>query len=50
LNDKISTFQIGDGAHLKAVSEMQELMKSPSAMQAWMADKKKEFDNLSEDN
>ena len=42
-------FQAGDEAHLKAMNAMQELMKSPESMQAWMADKKREFDSLPED-
>lgn len=39
-------FQKGDGAHLKAMKEMQELMKTPQAMQEWFANKKEEFDAL----
>lgn len=41
-------FQKGDGAHLKAMSKMQELMKSPEAMNTWMEGKRKEFDALPE--
>ncbi len=41
-------FQSGDDAHLKAMSEMQELMKSQEAMNAWFADKRREFDALPE--
>lgn len=41
-------FQKGDAGHLKAMNEMQELMKSPQAMQAWFAAKRKEFDALPE--
>ena len=33
-------------AHLKAMGEMQELMKSPDAMQKWFENKKKEFYSL----
>ena len=42
-------FQTGDEAHLKAISEMQGLMKSPEAMQEWFESKRKAFDTLSED-
>lgn len=41
-------FQAQDEAHLKAIGEMQELMKSPEAMQAWFESKKKEFEALPE--
>ena len=33
---------------LKAMNEMQELMKSPNAMNEWFDNKKKEFDALPE--
>jgi hypothetical protein len=39
-------FQKGDGAHLKAMQEMQELMKTPEAMKIWMENKQKEFEAL----
>ena len=39
-------FQIGDEAHLKAMNEMQELMKSPESMKEWFANKRKEFDAM----
>lgn len=39
-------FQKKDGAHLKAMNEMQELMKKPEAMKEWFENKKKEFDAL----
>jgi len=39
-------FQSGDPAHLAAMNEMRELMKSPEAMQAWFAAKKEEFNAL----
>ncbi len=42
-------FQAKDAAHLKAMGAMQELMKSPDAMQTWFADKQKEFEHLAED-
>ena len=43
-------FQIGDEEHLKAMNEMQELMKSPEAMTAWFENRRKEFDTLPEDD
>ncbi len=42
-------FQANDQAHLKAMENMQELMKTPEAMQNWFDNKKKEFDELPED-
>lgn len=39
----------GDQAHLDAMQKMMGLMKDPAAMQQWMADRKKEFDELAED-
>ncbi len=42
-------FQKNDEAHLKAMNEIQELMKKPEAMKDWFENKKKEFDALSED-
>jgi hypothetical protein len=41
-------FQKKDEAHLKAMSEMRELMQKPEAMKAWFESKKKEFDALPE--
>ena len=41
-------FQKGDESHLKAMDEMQELMKSPEAMNEWFVNKRKEFDDLPE--
>ena len=38
-------FQEQDEAHLKAMQEMQHLMKEPDAMQQWFADKKAAFDS-----
>lgn len=43
-------FQKKDAAHLKAMNEMQELMKLPEAMGEWFENKRKEFDALSEVN
>ncbi len=39
-------FQKGDESHLKAMNEMQELMKSPKTMKEWFGNKKKEFNAL----
>ncbi len=39
-------YQIGDEEHLKAMNEMQKLMKSPESMKEWFEDKRKEFDAL----
>lgn len=41
-------YQKGDEAHLKAMGEMQELMKSPDAMNKWFEAKRKEFEALPE--
>ena len=41
-------FQKGDEPHLKATNEMQELMKSPAAMNEWFENKRKEFNALVE--
>ncbi len=35
-----------DAAHLRAMNEMQELMKKPEAMKQWFENKKKEFEAL----
>ena len=43
-------FQQKDAAHLKAMNDMQELMKKPEAMKEWFENKKKEFEALPEDN
>jgi len=42
----LEMFHKKEEAHLKAMSEMQELMKNPEAMKAWFENKKKEFDAL----
>lgn len=39
-------YQLQDEAHLNAMNEMQELMKSPQDMQQWMENKQKEFNEL----
>ncbi len=45
-NHGMEMFQKGDKAHLEAMDQMQELMKSPQRMQEWFEHKKREFDNL----
>jgi hypothetical protein len=39
--------QRGDADHIAAMNEMRSNMTSPEAMNAWMADKRNAFDNLS---
>jgi hypothetical protein len=39
-------FKAGDRAHLNAMTEMQDLMKSAEAMKKWFDSKKSEFDSL----
>ncbi|WP_339711530.1 DUF1059 domain-containing protein [uncultured Kriegella sp.] len=41
-------FQKGDEPHLKAIHEMQELMKSPVSMSAWFENRKQAFEELAE--
>ncbi|MDG1311785.1 MAG: DUF1059 domain-containing protein [Porticoccaceae bacterium] len=41
-------FQKKDEAHLKAMNDMRELVKSPEAMSNWLAGKRKQFEALSE--
>ena len=41
-------FQKGDQAHLNAMNEMRELMKTPDAMKDWFENKRKEFEALPE--
>ena len=42
-------FKVGDEAHLGAMNEMRELMKSPEAMATWFEKKREEFEVLPED-
>ncbi len=42
-------FQKGDKAHLEAMHEMQNRMKSPESMKQWMESKQREFDILLDD-
>jgi len=39
-------FHARDQDHLKAMNDMQELMKDPDAMQKWFESKRKEFNAL----
>ena len=48
-NHGMEMFRAGDEAHLKAMGDMQELMKSPYAMNVWFENKKKEFEALPND-
>jgi len=41
-------FQQGEEGHIKVMKEMMELMKDPKAMKEWMESKKKEYDELPE--
>ena len=43
-------FQKKDEAHLKAMNEMQESMRTPDAMTEWFENKRKEFDTLPEND
>jgi len=40
-------FQTGDAAHFEAMAKVQAMMQSPEDMQAWLSEKRKEFDALS---
>ena len=42
----IEMYQKGDQPHLAAIGKMQELMKTPGAMNKWFAEKESEFDQL----
>ncbi len=43
-------YQTGDKAHLQAMGEMQELMRTPDAMKDWFDSKRKEFETLPDSN
>ena len=43
-------FQKGDQAHLNAMNEMRELMKTPDAMKDWFENMRKEFNALPDHN
>jgi hypothetical protein len=42
-------FEKKDQEHLKAMGAMKEKMSDPKAMQAWMSQKEKEFEEMPED-
>ena len=42
--------QQGDSAHTDAMNEMRKNMTSPDAMNAWMDEKRKAFNDLPEEN
>lgn len=48
-NQGMEMFQKADQQHLEAMNQMQELMKSPTAMQEWFESKRKEFEALPND-
>jgi len=48
-NHAMEMLKKNEEGHLKAMQEMQELMKSPEAMEEWFGSKKKAFDDLPED-
>ncbi len=39
-------FQKGDEAHINAMNQMMELMKTPVKMKEWFENKRKEFEEL----
>ena len=41
--------QANDEAHLKAMTNMKEIMQNPTTMNQWFAERKAEFDALDED-
>ncbi len=45
----IEMYQKGDKEHLKAMDAMNKLMANPEAMKEWFENKKKEFDDLSDE-
>ena len=42
-------FQKQDADHLKVMGEMKALMEKPGAMEAWMEEKRKQFDATPDD-
>ena len=45
----MNMLQQGDEAHLKIMGEMQEIMQKPGAIEAYMAEKKKAFEEQPDD-
>ena len=48
-NHGTEMFEKKDSAHLKAMNEMQALMRNPDAIKEWFENKKKEFEVLAEE-
>ncbi|MBT8183818.1 MAG: DUF1059 domain-containing protein [Eudoraea sp.] len=48
-NHGMEMIQKADSAHLEAMNKMQQLMKSPEAMQKWFEEKRKAFEALADD-
>lgn len=42
----MTMYEAADEAHISKMKEMQELMKSPTEMQAWFERKRKEFEAM----
>ncbi len=47
-NHGMEMFQAGDAAHMEVIQKMMALMNDPVAMQNWMDEKRKQFDELPE--
>lgn len=45
----LEMFRADDEPHLEAMKKMRKLMQSPEAMNDWMKNKKRIFDNLPDD-
>ena len=48
-NHGMEMFQKGDQAHINAMNEMREIMKTPDAMKDWFGNKRQEFNSLPDD-
>ncbi len=48
-NHGTEMFESGDSEHIKMMKEMMEIMKDPEALNKWMEEKKKEFEELPEE-
>ncbi|MFA9390662.1 MAG: hypothetical protein ACERKD_12690 [Prolixibacteraceae bacterium] len=42
-------FQLGDDAHMDALGQLMDIVKTPESMKKWMDQKRKEFDALAEE-
>lgn len=47
-NHGLEMYQKGDEAHLKAMNDMNDLMRQPEKMEKWLLGKRKEFEDLPE--